>query len=393
MAEVRLNARREKSVRHRHPWLYSGAIERVSGVSGPGDIVDVIDSRGMVLGRGYCNQESRITVRMLTWDDTPVNDELWHARIEAAVRRRDPLLADGRTNACRLVHAEADFLPGLIVDRYADVVVVQFLTAGVERVRDVLLDAIVRAAKPAGVFERSDTASRVREGLQASSGVIYGTVTPVVEMLENGHHFEVNVETGQKTGFYLDQRDNRAAVAEFARGASVLDAFCHTGAFGVYAARAGATSVTLLDSSAASLATARENFTRNAHPESETSFVQGDVFEQLRSFRDAGRRFDLIVLDPPRFATNRHQLDAALRAYKDVNRVALEVLSPGGVLATFSCSQAVDAASFTMSVAWAGLDAAREIQIIRRLGQGADHPVLASFPESEYLKGLLCRVP
>jgi 23S rRNA (cytosine1962-C5)-methyltransferase len=391
MAEVRLKAGREKSVRHRHPWVYSGAIERVSGAPAAGDIVDVVDSRGGFLGRGYCNEQSRITVRMLTFDDTPVDDALWSARICDAVRLRDPILASGLTNGCRLVHAEADFLPGLIVDRYADVVVAQFLTAGVERVRDVILSALVDAAQPAGVFERSDTASRSREGLDAASGVIHGAVPPSVELLENGHRFAVNVESGQKTGFYLDQRDNRAAVAAFAHGASVLDAFSHTGAFGVYAASAGAESVVFLDSSAFSLALARDNVERNPH-ECATDFVHADVFEHLRALRDAGRRFDLIVLDPPRFATNRHQLDTALRAYKDVNRVALEVLAPGGVLATFSCSQAVDAASFTMAVAWAGLDAGRSIQIIRRLSQGADHPVLASFPESEYLKGIICRV-
>jgi len=261
----------------------------------------------------------------------------------------------------------------------------------VERVRSVILDALIEAAAPAAVFERSDTSSRVREGLAAATGMIHGSIPPTVEILENGLRFQVNVETGQKTGFYLDQRDNRAAVAALARGCNVLDAFCHTGAFAANAARAGARSVTLLDSSVTSLALAKTNLELNAHDGCEMDFVQDDVGERLRKFREEGRRFDLVVLDPPRFATNRHQLDNALRAYKDINRVALEVLSPGGVLATFSCSQAVDAAAFTMAVAWAGLDAGRELQIIRRLGQGADHPVLASFPESEYLKGLLCR--
>jgi 23S rRNA (cytosine1962-C5)-methyltransferase len=392
MAEVRLNARREKSLRHRHPWVYSGAIERVTGTQRPGDIVDVIDSRGTFLGRGYYNEASRITVRMLAWDDRAIDDEFWHARVHASVRRRDSILAGGRTNGCRLAHAEADFLPGLIIDRYAGVVVVQFLTAGVERVRGVILDAIVAATQASGVFERSDTASRVREGLVASSGAIHGTVPPSVELIENGLRFQVNVESGQKTGFYLDQRDNRAAVAELCAGRNVLDAFCHTGAFGAYAARSGARAVTLLDSSASSLALGRSNVEHNANDGCEIDVVQADVFEQLRAMRAADRRFDLIVLDPPRFATNRHQLDTALRAYKDVNRVALETLSPGGILATFSCSQAVDATAFTTAVAWAALDAGRDIQIIRRLGQGADHPVLASFPESEYLKGILCRV-
>jgi len=391
MAEARLKAGREKSLRHRHPWVYSGAIDRITGSPAPGDIVDVIDSRGEFLGRGYCNPKSRLTVRMLTRDDTTIDDAFWSLRVQAAVSRRDELLADGTTTACRLVHAEADFLPGLIVDRYGEVVVVQFLTAGVDRVRGAIVDAIVSAVRPAGVFERSDTSSRVTEGLKATSGVVFGAVPSVVDVLENGLHFGVNVESGQKTGFYLDQRDNRAAIATIASGCRVLDAFCHTGAFAAYAAHAGARSVTLLDSSATSLAVARTNIEMNAPDGCETDFVMGDVGARLRQFRGEGRSFDLIVLDPPRFATNRHQLDNALRAYKDINRVALEVLSPGGQLATFSCSQAVDAASFTLAVAWAALDAGRELQIVRRFGQGVDHPILASFPESEYLKGMLCR--
>jgi len=390
MAEAKLKPAREKSLRHRHPWVYSGAIERVTGAE-PGAIVDVVDSRGNFLARGYCNTESKIAVRVLAWDDRPIDDAFWSERIHAAIRRRDAIVADGATTAVRLIHAEADFLPGLIVDRYGDVIVAQFLTAGVERVRNVIIDAIDSAARPAAIFERSDTSSRVREGLAAASGLIRGEVPSTVETLENGVRFQVNVESGQKTGFYLDQRDNRAAVASLAKGRTMLDAFSHTGAFAAYAMRAGARAVTLVDSSAAALAAARTNLELNAHEQCESEFVHDDVPAQLRKLREQGRRFDLVVLDPPRFATNRHQLDNALRAYKDINRVALEVLAPGGTLATFSCSQAVDAASFTMAVAWAGLDAGRELQIVRRLGQGSDHPVLASFPESEYLKGLLVR--
>jgi 23S rRNA (cytosine1962-C5)-methyltransferase len=391
MAQVKLKAGREKSLRHRHPWVYSGAIDRIAGAPEPGEIVDVVDSRGAFLGRGYCNPESKIAVRVLAWDDTRIDDAFWNERVRTAVRRRDALLAAGSTTACRLIHAEADFLPGLIADRYGEVIVVQFLTAGVERARDGILAALVNAAAPGGVFERSDTSSRVREGLAAASGVIHGSVPPALEILENSVRFHVNVETGQKTGFYLDQRDSRAMVAPMAKECTVLDAFCHTGAFAAYTARAGARAVTLLDSSGTSLAVARTNMELNARDGCAVDFVQDDVGDRLRKFRDDGHRFDLVVLDPPRFATNRHQLDNALRAYKDINRVALEVLAPGGTLATFSCSQIVDAASFTMAVAWAALDAGRELQIIHRLGQGSDHPVLASFPESEYLKGLLCR--
>ena len=391
MAVVRLSAGREKSVRHRHPWVFSGAIDRVTGTPAPGDLVEVTDAHGGLLGRGYYNEQSRIRVRMLAFDDRAIDDAFWRGRVEAAIRRRDAIVADGRTTACRLVHAEADLLPGLVVDRYGEVVVAQFLTAGVERVRDVVIDAIAEAARPECVFERSDTSSRAREGLVASTGVVRGRAPGTVEILENELRFAVNVETGQKTGFYLDQRDNRAMVADFARDRVVLDAFCHTGAFGVYAARAGARSLTLLESSSASLAGARANLDRN-NAACATEFVQADVFEHLRVLRDAGRRFDLIVLDPPKFATNRHQLDTALRAYKDINRLAMEILSADGILATFSCSQAVDAAAFTLAVSWAGLDAKRDVQIVRRMGQGIDHPVLASFPESEYLKGLVCRV-
>jgi len=392
MAVVRVKPGREKSLRHRHPWVFAGAIEQVSGPVRPGDVVEVTDARGTFLGRGYHNEHSRIRVRMLTWNERSIDDDFWRARVAASIRRRDGLDAGGRTTACRLVHAEADRVPGLIVDRYDDIVVVQFLTAGVERAREAIIDAIEAAAHPRGIYERSDTASRTREGLSASTGVLRGDVPRAVEILENGLAFLVNVETGQKTGFYLDQRDNRARVAEYARGREVLDAFCHTGAFGAYAANAGARSLVLVDSSAASLATARWNVDKNGRAECACEFVQADVFEHLRALREQGRRFDLVVLDPPKFATNRHQLEAALRAYKDINLLGMEILAADGILATFSCSQAVDAASFTMAVSWAAVDAKRDVQIIHRLGQGVDHPVLTSFPESEYLKGLLCRV-
>jgi 23S rRNA (cytosine1962-C5)-methyltransferase len=271
-------------------------------------------------------------------------------------------------------------------------VVVQFVTGGVDRVRDTIADALGSVAGVRGVFERSDGASRTHEGLAASVGTVRGDVAMNAEIRENGHVFLVNFEGGQKTGFYLDQRDNRAAVAEYARDRSVLDAFCNTGAFSVYAAKAGARSLTLVDSSAPALVGARWNLEKNVAGECVAEMRQADVFEDLRALRDAGRKFDLVVLDPPKFASNQHQVDKALRAYKDVNLLAMRLLSPGGILATFSCSQAVDSAAFTLAVSWAGVDAARDIQILRRLGQGLDHPVLASFPESEYLKGLICRV-
>jgi len=392
MAAVTLSAKRDRATRHRHPWIFAASIDSVTGSPAPGDIVDVVDARGQHLGRGYYNEHSRIRVRMLTWDDRAIDAAFWRARVEAAAQRRESLARSPDTTAYRLVHAEADLLPGLIADRYGDVIVVQFLTAGIERAREHVAEALAAIDGVRCVFERSDTASRTREGLAASVGALRGDAPRNVEVLENGHTFLVNIESGQKTGFYLDQRDNRAAVAAHARDREVLDAFCHTGAFAVYAARGGAKSLSLVDSSAPALTAARWNLEKNGAGECAVAMRQADVFEELRAMRDAGRRFDLVVLDPPKFATNHHQVDKALRAYKDVNLLAMQLLSPDGILATFSCSQAVDAAAFTMAVSWAGVDAGRDIQIVRRLGQGIDHPVLATFPESEYLKGLLCRI-
>jgi 23S rRNA (cytosine1962-C5)-methyltransferase len=392
MATVTLKAKRDRATRHRHPWIFANSIDAVTGDPGPGALVDVIDARGELVGRGYHNQHSRIRVRMLTWDDAPINDEFWRARVRAAAKRRDALAADPATNAYRLIHAEADLLPGLIADRYENVVVVQILTAGVDRVRETIADAIASVPGVRCIFERSDTTSRTREGLPAAVGPLRGEAPKQTEVRENGHVFLVNFESGQKTGFYLDQRDNRAAVARHASGRNVLDAFCNTGAFAVYAARAGARSLSLVDSSGPALAAARWNLEKNGAGECTVAMRHADVFEELRAMRDAGRRFSLVVLDPPKFATNQHQVEKALRAYKDVNLLAMQLLEPDGLLATFSCSQAVDAASFTLAVSWAGLDASRDVQIVQRLGQGLDHPILATFPESEYLKGLLCRV-
>ncbi len=392
MATVTLQPKRDRATRHRHPWIFAKSVDAVAGSPAPGEVVDVRDARGEFLGRGYYNEHSRIRVRMLVWDDRAIDAAFWRSRVEAAVRRREPLARGSETNAYRLIHAEADLLPGLVVDRYADAVVVQLLTAGVERARDFIVEALASLPGVRALFERSDTASRAREGLPAVTGVIRGDAPKNIEVVENGHTFLVNIETGQKTGFYLDQRDNRALVAAHARGRDVLDAFCHTGAFAVYCARAGAKALSLVDSSSPALTTARWNLEKNGTGECTVAMRHADVFEELRAMREAGRRFDLVILDPPKFATNQHQVDKALRAYKDVNLLAMQLLAPDGLLATFSCSQAIDAASFTMAVSWAGVDAARDVQIIHRLGQGIDHPVLATFPESEYLKGLLCRV-
>ena len=394
MAVVRLKKGREKSLRHRHPWVFSGAIDAVEGEVAPGSVVAVTDGAGGFLAHGYYNAESRIRVRVLSWDQADTIDAAWwRERVHAAIAARAPLEDAPDTNAYRLVHAEADRLPGLVVDRYDDVVVVQLLTAGVEAAREVILDALEERLRPAAIFDRSDASSRLREGLAATSGVVRGAEDrTATDILENGHTFTVRFGSGQKTGFYLDQRVNRHRVAQYARGRSVLDVFSYSGAFSVYALKNGAERVALVDSSEAALVAAEHHFEQNAISPEKGELVQADAFELLRGWSAEGRQFDMVVLDPPKFASGRHQVEKALRAYKDANMLAMKLLSRGGILATFSCSGAVSAADFTLAVSWAGIDAGRDVQVLERLSQAEDHPVLASFPESEYLKGMVCRI-
>jgi len=397
VAAVKLKKGREKSLLNRHPWVFSGAVDAVAGDAddgpGAGEIVDVVDAGGNWLARGYYNAESNIRVRVLEWrEDVVVDDAWWREQIARAVERRGALKAEDGTNAYRLVHAEADLLPGLIADRYGDYIVVRLLTAGVERARDVVVDCLNGLLGPKAVFDRSDAGSRRREKLQPSTGWISGTAPDgPVEIVENGRRFQVDFSSGQNTGFYLDRRVARDLVSGSARGEDVLDAFCYTGAFSVYAGLAGAKSLALIESSRTALELAEKNLALNKTG-ADAELLQGDVFEVLRAWRDEGRQFGLVILDPPEFARTRAQADQAMRGYKDINMLAMKLLRPGGVLATFSCSGGVDAQQFTRSVSWAALDAGRDVQMLRRLGQTEDHPVLSSVPETEYLKGLICRV-
>lgn len=396
MAVVRLKKGREKSLSNRHPWVFSGAVDRVEGVAAgipSGEIVDVVDAAGNWLARGYYNGASNIRVRILEWEeDVDVDGAWWRYRLAASIDRRVGFESTDGTNAYRLVHAEADMLPGLIVDRYGDYVVTQFLTAGVERARGTIVDALTDLLRPKALIDRSDAGTRKREKLPPSTGVIAGKAPEgPVEIRENGIRFLVDFSSCQKTGFYLDQRDNRQLAAAWARGRDVLDAFSYTGAFSVYAGRAQAASLTLVESSRTALELARRNLELN-DVAAGAEFVGGDVFEVLRTWREEKRLFGAAVLDPPKFARTRTQADRALRGYKDINMLAMALLKPGGILITFSCSGGIDTKQFTTAVAWAGLDAGRDFQILRRLGQPEDHPVLSSVPESEYLKGLICRV-
>ena len=391
---VVLKRKRTRPVLQRHPWIFSGAIERIEGEVADGDVVEVRDAGGNWLARGTLNRRSQIVVRLLTWQqDEPVDSAFWHQRLERAISARQPLASDPDTTSYRLVHAESDYLPGLVVDRYGEWLIVQFLTLGVERHRDEIVAALVDLLAPRGIYERSDVDVRAKEGLPERAGPLWGEEPPeLVEMLENGHRFLVDVRQGHKTGFYLDQRENRARLPAYCNGSDVLDVFAYTGGFAVYAAGARASSVTLVESSAPALELARRNLALNDGSSGSVECVEGDVFSVLRGYRAQDRRFDVVVVDPPKFAHSEREVKRAARAYKDVNLLAFRLLRPGGTLFTFSCSGSVSADLFQKIVFGAAVDAEREAQIVGYLAQGADHPVALTFPQGAYLKGLICRV-
>ena len=429
-----LKEKRDKPVRQRHPWVFSGAVERLRGDAQPGDLVTVADHRGAPLATAYYNPKSQIVGRILSWDPAePIDDAFWHSRLKRAIDGRAALGlitnyelgigyeeegahakgAEGAkdakedsssrpsretsslTTACRIVNAEADGLPGLIVDRYGDHLVMQCLTLGIDRRKDVLTEQLAALLRPAGVLERSDVEVRGKEGLKQLVEMRHGEPPPPeLTIHENGHAFLVDLWRGHKTGFYLDQRDNRATAGQpvYLEGREVLNVFAYTGAFGVYAAAAGAARVVQVDSSAAALEIAERNMALNNFARPDDELIAGDAFEVLRYYREERQQFDAVVLDPPKFATSQGQVDRACRGYKDLNWLALRLLRPGGLLVTFSCSGLVSADLFQKVVFGAAVDARRDVQILRHLGQSADHPVLLAFPESAYLKGLLCRV-
>jgi 23S rRNA (cytosine1962-C5)-methyltransferase len=388
-ATIFLKRGREKPVLNRHPWIFSGAIARLEGNAQDGNLVRVVDSRGGYLATGYLNRRSQIAVRLLTWDaQRDVDRAFWRQRLERAIGARGQRLPEG---ASRLVYAESDRLPGLVIDAYGPWLVMQCLTLGMARRRDEIASLLAEIVEPAGIYARDDAEVRLQEGLPLETGLLWGAEPPErIEIVEHGHRFLVDVRQGHKTGFYLDQCENRRRVAAYCGEAEVLNAFAYTGAFGIYAATAGATAVTNVDSSAQALALAVENVACNGlRPQ---AMVVGDVFQVLRQYRDEGRSFDLIILDPPKFARSQAEVTAATRGYKDINLLALQLLRTGGFLETFSCSGRVSADLFQKVVFGASVDAGRHVQILEWLAQAPDHPVLLTFPESAYLKGLLCRV-
>jgi 23S rRNA (cytosine1962-C5)-methyltransferase len=387
---------REKPVLNRHPWLFSGAITAVQGQPEPGDLVHVVDGHGRVLATAICNPQSQIHGRILSWEvNEPIDDAFWKHRLQRALQMRQSLALEPATNAYRLIFAEADGLPGLIVDKYGRYLVMQCLTLGIERRKQRLVEWLAEVARPSGILERSDAEARQKEGLPPATGLLWGDMPPSdLLILENGLKFNINLQSGHKTGFYLDQRENRALVCQprFVAGKRVLNVFAYTGGFGIYAAANGATTVTHIDSSIDALEQAEKNVALNGWERPSDEYIAGDAFEILRHYRDTGQTFDVVILDPPKFAHNQRDVERACRGYKDLNWLALRLLNPGGLLATFSCSGLVSADLFQKVLFGAAVDAHRDVQILHHLSQSPDHPILLTYPESAYLKGLLCRV-
>lgn len=405
MASLTLRPSRERSVLLRHPWIFSGAIGVLKGRTDDGATVDIYSHDGDWLARGMWSSASQIRVRILTWDaDESLDADLIERRLVRAIASRTaapetPLAPD---EACRLVYAESDGLPGLIVDRYGEYLVVQLLTQGMAAWANIIAEVLDRLLKPRGIYERSDADVREKEGLPPSQGTLLGSDPPerLQVRLRVGAQpanapanlsFLAELHAGQKTGLYLDQARNRLRVASYCTDAEVLDGFCYTGGFTVAAAAAGARHVTAADSSAAALALVEEHLRLN-NVTTPVETLEADIFRLLRIYRQDERRFDVIILDPPKFVHSQAQLDRATRGYKDINLIAMQLLRPGGILATFSCSGLLSPDLFQKILFGAALDAKRDVQVIERLTQSPDHPVLLSFPEGEYLKGLICRV-
>lgn len=382
---------REKSLLRLHPWVFASAFQTPDVPIASGSTVSLVDANGQFLARASYSPHSQIRARVWTFNDEEVDKEFFRRRIRAALNSRHKLQLEDQGDAQRLIHGESDGIPGLIVDRYGDVLVLQSLTAGTEFWKQTFADLLIEEIGVQIIYERSDADVRELEGLQPITGSLRGELhTSRFTIQEHGLKFNVDVQHGHKTGFYLDQRENRRRVGELSKDRDVLNCFCYTGGFSIHALANGAKSVLSVDSSADALTLLEENLKLNNLPAERHTSMEGDVFQLLRRFRDEARSFDLIVLDPPKFAPTSAHAEKAARAYKDINLLAFKLLRAGGILVTFSCSGGVDATLFQKIVASAALDASVDAVIIEHLSQGVDHPVSLHFPEGAYLKGLVC---
>ena len=392
-ASIVLAPEREKSLLRRHPWVFEGAVAKVIGRCKLGDTVDIISSQGEWLARGAYSPNSQIRVRTWTFDkNESVDNAFFCRRLERALQQREMVMQQSNTDAYRLIAGESDGLPGVTIDVYANVVVLQLLSAGAERQRDKILWAVKKFYPDAIIHERSDVKVRQKEGLELFVKTHQGELPPEVIIEENGVKIIVDLVEGHKTGFYLDQRDNRLITASYAKQQSVLNCFCYTGTFGTYALANGAEHITNVDVSSNALATARRNVEINQLDIDHCDFVEEDVFELLRGYHKQSKQFGLVILDPPKFVESKASLMRASRGYKDINMYGIHAVKPGGILATFSCSGLMPADLFAKIVADAALDAGRTVRIVKRISQAPDHAVSTAYPEGYYLKGLICQV-
>ena len=380
---VRVSRLQEQRIAAGHLWVFAGEIETVEGKPTPGDLVDLTSGSGRYCGRGFFNAHSKIRVRILTFQDEPIHDEFWRTRLLRAASLRKRVVSN--SNAYRLVHGEGDLLPGLIVDRYADVLVMQTLSVGMDRRKELLADSLTRLTGVTAVYLRNDTSSRRLEGLPTGRGFLRGKAETRIGIAEGSARFLVDIERGQKTGWFCDQRENRMAAAALTEGAQVLEVFCHTGAFGIQATLRGAASILGLDSSGEAITLAREHAHMNG-VSLQCEYRQVDAFEELPKLERAGHRYDAVILDPPAFARSRASVPRALAGYKEINLRALSLLRPEGFLITCSCSYHVSERGLWGAILEAAHDAKRQVRLLEVRSQASDHPMLASMPETRYLK-------
>lgn len=393
-ARIILAKGREKSLLRRHPWIFSGAIERVEGKPLSGETLDVFDKGGNWLARAAWSADSQIRGRVWTFDrDERIDQDFFVRRLQQAQQWRNVVAARDDLTGYRLIAGESDGLPGITIDRYDNFLVLQLLSSGAEFQRLNLMNALRECYPECNIYERSDVAVRKKEGLKQVTGLLHGEEPPkLLPIRENGVQILVDIKEGHKTGFYLDQRESRLAASRYVNGKKVLNCFCYTGAFGLFALKGNCKQVVNVDVSQPALDIARQNAELNGFDMSRAEFVRADVFKLLREYREQGEKFDVIIMDPPKFIENKGQLAGGCRGYKDINMLAMQLLNPGGTLLTYSCSGLMESGLFQKILADAALDAKREVQFVEQFTQAADHPVLSTYPEGLYLKGFACRV-
>jgi 23S rRNA (cytosine1962-C5)-methyltransferase len=394
MPSVILKKGKERLIHSKHPWIFSGAVEKIENVKQNGETVVVKSLDGKELALGAISLHSQIAVRIWSFDvNQKIDEDFFSKRIQSAIELRNKIINYNQTNVYRVINSESDLIPGLITDVYGDFAVCQFLSSGAEFWKDKIIEILKQKLKVQNIYERSDTDSRSKEKLEERIGVLSGNEPPdLVEVIENNLKFLVDIKSGHKTGFYIDQRDNRKTLSDFARDKSVLNCFSYTGGFSIYAHSSMAKSITNIESSSTALNILSKNFSVNNYSSDKVENIEGDVFQVMRKFRDERRTFDLVILDPPKFADSASQINKAARGYKDINLLAMKILNPGGFLFTFSCSGHITQDLFRKIVDDAAIDSGRSVKFIIQLTQSADHPVLSSFPEGLYLKGLVCEV-